>query len=122
MPYVKPEEPFHPYSYLSKKNRWRVSPAYFNMPYGNWGYQNYKSYMDSWIRQIESQVPPTKYYNPRTGKTWVKKFKYKPDNPYMPVYWSYPEYLKKAKKYALIKRRIYLNKQRALAKRRAMRK
>ena len=34
----------------------------------------------------------------------------------IPIYYNYTDYLKKARKYALIKRRIYLNKKRALAK------
>lgn len=121
MPYVRPEEPFHLYSYLTKGGRWRTSPAYFNMPYGNWGYENYKRHMDSWLRMEKNMYIPSKIVYPN-GKVRITKWKYDPNNPYQPVYWSYPEYLKKAKKYALIKRRIYLNKQKALAKRRAMRK
>lgn len=122
MPYIRPEEPWHPYAYVTKTGRPRLGPVYWHLPMYNGGYQYYKGQMDSWIRQLERDTPPRKYFNPNTGKTWIKKWKYNPDCPYCPKYYNYSEWLKKARKYALIRRRIYLNKQKALAKRRAMRK
>lgn len=121
MPYVRPEEPWHPYAYMSKKGRWRLSPKYWYTP---WGYPGgYKFYMEQMDPIMESYRPkPKAYRNPNTGKIFYKTRKFDINRPEVPIYYNYSDWLRKAKKYALIRRRIYLNKQKALAKRRAMRK
>lgn len=118
MPYIDPlRDPWDPYNYVTKQGRPRLPPAYFTH-----GYKMYQDQMANWMRELEDE---NNLYWQNMSK-YNKKKLYKPIQ-YMgeyriPIYYNYTDWLKKAKKYALRKRKIYLNKKRALTKRRALRK
>lgn len=127
MPWISnpTNDPSYPYGYITKKRpfkeqRYRLPPYYFNK-----GYQFYQHHQHLWLREIKDQYK-------RLG-TKFNPFK-NPDDYRTPIYYSYDEFLAKAKKYALrrrkaikdriasnrnaaIRRRIERNKQRALQNR-----
>lgn len=144
MPYIShSDEPWYPYGYITKERfqqydphngltyyaRPRLPPAYFTK-----GYAFYQDAMNSWMKELERENKD--YWESQSKFNHRKLFK---PMQYMgehriPIYYSYIDFLKKANKYTLrkrkallakikanrkqaIKKRIELNRQRAIKKR-----
>lgn len=131
---VDPPDPSYPWGYATKERytrryldrypsgyeawktetyaRPRLPPWYFDK-----GYAFYKERMDSWMRQLERE---NKEYWERQSKFNGRKL-YKSLQQtlgtMLPVYYTYPEFLAKAKKYTLRKRRQLLLKRKIEANR-----
>lgn len=142
MPYIShADEPWYPYGYVTKDRftkrdfvkrsdgsyyytepynyaRPRLPPAYFTK-----GYAFYQDAMNSWMKELEEE---NKDYWARQSKFNHKKL-FKPmsfmGEHRIPIYYSYTDFLKKANKYALRKRKAILarienNRQQAIERRR----
>lgn len=135
MPFIAHfDEPWYPYGYVTKERpyqeqRPRLPPAYFTK-----GFAFYQDNMNSWMRDLERE---NKEYWERQSKFNHRKL-FKPmqfmGNHRIPIYYDFNQFKRKANKYAIrkrkeilariannrqlaIRRRIELNKQRALQKR-----
>lgn len=112
MPYIyEGADPWNPYVYVTKQGRPRLPPNYFTK-----GYAFYQQHMNAWMNDLQREND--EYW--KMQSKYNKRKLYKPVTSLgehrIPIYYNYTDYLKKARKYALIKRKIYLNKKRALAK------
>lgn len=133
MPWIEtPPDPSYPYLYFNKsRTRPRLPPFYFKR-----GYAFYQQHMDSWMKDLERENK--EYWRNQSrynGRKLFKPMRQTLGDYRVPIYYTYPEFIKKANKYqqrqykairqriennrqAAIKKRIELNRQRAIQKRR----
>lgn len=132
MPWIEtPPDPSYPYLYFNKSlTRPRLPPFYFKR-----GYAFYQQHMDSWMKDLERENKEYWRNQSRYNKRKIFKPMLQTLGEYrVPIYYTYPEFVKKANKYSLrkrneikanieknrqqaIRKRIELNRQRAIKKR-----
>ncbi len=112
MPWITKGDPWNPYSYMTKRGRPRLPPNYFTKGYGF-----YQNAMNSWMRDLHRENAEYWKRQSKFNKRRIWKPVESLGEHRIPIYYNYQDWKKKAYKQALIRRRIYLNKKRALEKR-----
>lgn len=120
MPWIEtPPDPSYPYLYFNKSlTRPRLPPFYFKH-----GYAFYQQHMNSWMKDLERENE--EYWRNQSrynGRKIFKPMRQTLGDYRVPIYYTYPEFINKARKYQLrnynqIRAKIELNRKQAIRKR-----